>query len=140
MPEAKEVRDTECTTARAKDWAGDWRLLLIVWGLPASLMIAAGLLDRTPQSMVWTASLVWMGTACLANARHCGRTHCLYTGPFFLLMALGVVGYAVGLIPLGENGWLWIGAVTAIGNALLWWGSERLLGRFSSSTAGGHGR
>jgi len=27
-----------------------------------------------------------MGTACILNARRCGRTHCRYTGPYYLAM------------------------------------------------------
>lgn len=74
--------------------------------------------------------LLWMGVACFANARRCGRTHCLVTGPFFILMAAGVVAYASGLLDLGDGGWSILGGVIFIGTIGLWWASERLLGRF----------
>jgi len=120
-----------CASQRDRDWAGDWRTLAAVWGLPAAAMPAALLLEPAPRAVVWTASLVWMGAACLANARQCGRTHCRYTGPFFLAMAALVVAHAAGFLPLGPYGWAILGGTAATGNALLWWGSERLLGRFT---------
>ena len=75
--------------------------------------------------------LLWMGGACLANARRCSRTHCHVTGPFFILMAAGVVAYAAGLIDLGAYGWDLLGGVTLIGALGLWWASERAWGRFT---------
>ena len=82
---------------------------------------------RTP---AWVLFLVWMGAACLANARRCGRTHCHLTGPFFLVMAAAVLAHGAGLLPLGRYGWAWLGATTAAGAALLWSASEALLGRY----------
>lgn len=75
--------------------------------------------------------LVWMGIACLKNAWRCGRTHCRFTGPFFLVMAALVIGYGSGRLQLGPYGWVIIGATTFIGNALIWWGSEGPLGKFA---------
>jgi len=48
--------------------------------------------------------LLWMGGACVANARRCNRTHCRFTGPFLILMAALVVSNAVALLPLGPYG------------------------------------
>ena len=75
--------------------------------------------------------LLWMGGACLANARRCGRTHCRVTGPFFLMMAAAVVAFATGLLGLGRNGWSILGGITAVGVIGLWLGSERWWGRYS---------
>ena len=71
-----------------------------------------------------------MGVACLANARRCGRTHCRYTGPFFLGMAAMVFAYATGMLPLGSYPWLVLGLIAAVGNAIIWWWSERALGTY----------
>jgi hypothetical protein len=119
---------SDCTKA---DWAGSRLALALVWGVPAAVMLLALLLEATPRAVVWIAMLVWMGLACLANARRCGRTHCRYTGPFFLGTAGLVVAYAAGLLPLGGQPWLILGALVGVGNALIWWGSERLLGTYS---------
>lgn len=75
--------------------------------------------------------LAWMGWACLANARRCGRTHCRYTGPFFLVMAGLVLAYGAGVLSLGNQPWLLLGVLIVAGNALIWWASERLLGPYS---------
>jgi hypothetical protein len=116
--------------AVAQDWAGNWRSLAGLWGIPAAAMVAATLLGPLPHAAVWTAALIWMGGACIANARRCGRTHCRFTGPFYLLMAALVVAHAVGMLPLGERGWAILGTATIVGTAVLWWGSERLWGLF----------
>jgi hypothetical protein len=47
-----------------------------------------------------------------------------------LLMAVLVLGYAVGALPIGNQGWAILGAATIVGSAVLWWGSERIWGLF----------
>jgi hypothetical protein len=125
-------RQAGCSPEGRKDWAGDWVTLALVWGLPAATMLAAFGIGPMPRAAVWAAMLTWMGAACIANARRCGRTHCRYTGPFFLLMAGFVGPYASGTVPHGPYGWIIIVVITVIGNGLIWWGSERLLGTFRS--------
>ena len=71
-----------------------------------------------------------MGGACIANARRCGRTHCRFTGPFYLLVAAAVITYTKGILPLGQQGWTILGVVAIAGTAVLWWGSERIWGTF----------
>lgn len=123
------MTDRSDTGPARNDWAGHGRSLAILWGLPALVMLAALLLGPFLRAVVWSAALVWMGGACLVNARRCGRTHCRFTGPFYLLMALLVVACRAGLVHLGDEGWATIGVVTAIGTVVLWWGSERIWGR-----------
>lgn len=94
-------------------------------------MVLAGLFDPLTRPVVWTAALLWMGGACLANARRCGRTHCRLTGPFFVLTAVSVVAYASGTLYLGAHGWSILGLVTLVGAIGLWWGSERVWGKFT---------
>lgn len=122
------------SAARPRDWAGDWRGLAGLWGVPGGIMLAAWLVAApAPRAAIWVAMLVWMGAACIANARRCGRTHCRFTGPFFLSMAGLVAAYAAGTLPIGSAGWAILGAATFLGNAVLWWGSERAWGAFSRS-------
>jgi hypothetical protein len=113
------------------DWAASRRVLALVWGLPSVAMLLALLLGSGCRAVVWIAMLIWMGLACLANARRCGRTHCRYTGPFFLGMAALVAAYAAGVLQLGTQPWLILGSVVVVGNALIRWGSERLLGTYA---------
>lgn len=113
------------------DWAGGRLTLVGVWGIPAGATLLALTLEPASRSAIWILMLMWMGGACLANARRCGRTHRSYTGPFFLGMAALVAAYAAGIVPLGGRPWLTLGVLTVAGNALIWWASERLLGTYS---------
>lgn len=122
-----------CSTLTSKDWAGDKRTFVMLWGLPSGAMLAAGFLGPMPRTIIWTVVLLWMGGACVANARRCHRTHCRFTGPFLILMAALVVGYAVGLLPLGPYGWGLLEGITFAGSAILWWASERVWGVFTCS-------
>jgi hypothetical protein len=111
-------------------WASGRLTLAGLWGIPAAAMLLALLLDPAPRGVVWITMLAWMGWACIANARRCGRTHCHYTGPFFLAMAGLVAAYIAGVMPLGSQPWLALAILTAGGNALIWWASERFLGTY----------
>lgn len=113
-----------------EDWAGNWRSLAGLWGIPAIAMLIATMMNPSPRAIIWSAALVWMGGACIANARRCGRTHCRFTGPFYLLMAGLVVAHAAGALPIGEQGWPVLGTAVIVGSAVLWWGSERVWGSF----------
>lgn len=113
------------------DWAGDRRTFVLLWGLPGGVMMAAALLHPMPRAMIWIAMLLWMSGACLQNARRCGRTHCRFTGPFFILMAGLVAAHALGILPLGAHGWGILGGATVIGAGTLWWASERIWGAFT---------
>ena len=59
------------------------RIGWLVWGLPASLLLA-GTAWEAARPWLWIPSLVVAGAACLANASRCGRLHCFVTGPLFL--------------------------------------------------------
>jgi hypothetical protein len=116
-----------------RDWA-DWgrnrRSYALAWGLPTVLLIVAIFVPAPIRTVVWAGCLIWMGAACVANAARCGRTHCHLTGPFYLAMAAVTVGYGTGMVSLGSQGWLWIGAAIAVGTVALWIVPERLFGRF----------
>lgn len=131
-PAAGPVLMDEGSGARQarKDWAGNWRSLAGLWGIPAMAMALAMLLDPLPSALIWSAALIWMGGACIANARRCGRMHCRFTGPFYLLVAVLVIAHVAGVLPLGDQGWAILGAGTIAGTAALWWGSERMWGSF----------
>jgi len=71
-----------------------------------------------------------MGAACLLNAARCGRVHCRFTGPLFIIAAVASLAYGLGFLPLGQSGWKWIGAGTIIGALALGCIPELLLGRY----------
>jgi hypothetical protein len=89
------------------------------------------------KTVLWATSLGFMGVMCLFNAFRCGRVHCLFTGPFFILSALVTVGYALGVLPFGPSGWKWIGTVTIIGAIALCCIPELILGRYRRRRADG---
>jgi hypothetical protein len=115
----------------AGDWTGDRFTYGLVWGLPLAAMALALLADPGPRTLVWSAALLWMGTACLLNARRCGRTHCRYTGPFYLSMIVPALILGTAAAPAGLGAWLALAAVILFGGKLIWWLSERAWGRFS---------
>ncbi|MDX1432058.1 MAG: hypothetical protein R3286_06375 [Gammaproteobacteria bacterium] len=114
--------------AGADDWVRDARSYAVAWGLPSGVFLAAALAPAPARTALWVACLAWMGVACLANARRCGRVHCHFTGPFFLLMALAIALDAGGVLALGAQGWRWLGVLTVLGAAALWVASERRWG------------
>jgi hypothetical protein len=80
--------------------------------------------------ILWSTSLAVMGVACLLNASRCGRVHCRFTGPFFILASVASLGYGLGFLPLGPSGWNWIGVGTIIGALGLTFIPELFLGRY----------
>ncbi len=118
------------TDKSTNDLLGTLRNSVLAWWLPFGAMLLAIPLPDGVKTAIWVVALAWMGGACVVNARRCGRVHCRYTGPFLLAMILPVLGHGTGLVPLGESGWLWLGLATGGGMAAIWWGSERLLGRY----------
>jgi hypothetical protein len=61
--------------AARTDWASGGGLLLI-WGLPAGVLVLSAFFNAPYPSLVWPVLLTAMGVACLLNARRCARTHC----------------------------------------------------------------
>ena len=104
---------------------------LLAWWIP-KVAIGAGLLVSVPvRAMAWTVALAWMGAACILNAKRCGRTHCRYTGPYYLAMIVPVVVLGTGLVSAGPYAWLALACVILLGGRLLWWGTEQAWGKFS---------
>lgn len=114
------------------DLVGDFKTMMLLWGLPVAIMLATGYYGDGGRTTTigWTLSLSVMGAACLVNARGCGRTHCYFTGPFFLLMAVLSLLYGARVLPLGPHGWHFIGAAFVVGGALLYVVPERIWGRY----------
>ena len=114
------------------DWVGSYRSFAVAWGIPIAAMVAAIFFPTPVKTVVWMIALVWMGAACLANASRCGRRHCFYTGPFFLVMAAIAGLHGFGIIPLGSEGWRWLGISVGVGGGLLWYVPEYLWGKFAA--------
>ena len=116
-----ETRSRDLTCGRAG---------LLIWVLPAVLLgIAAGF-GGWVAALSWPPLLVFMGAACLENARRCGRMHCYFTGPFFLLLAVLSLLYGVGVLGLGPHGWQQLMTAFLIGTCVLLYVPEWLFGKY----------
>ncbi len=115
---------------KRSDWAGSARAYAVVWGLPM-VAIVLGLFAGVPaRTAIWSLALAWMGAACLLNARRCGRTHCRYTGPYFIVMIVPVIAAGMQLIPLKQAGWIMLAVAILVGGKLIRWVSERVWGTY----------
>jgi len=126
-----------CTT---RDLVRNSVAMWLLWGLPAAIMLltvcCAG--SGWTVTSTWTLSLAVMGGACLVNARGCGRMHCYFTGPFFLVMAGASLAYGLHGLPLGPHGWLYLGAILLAGGGLLGFVPEWLWSRYRSAQTDAH--
>ena len=122
------------TSARmqvAQDWLGNARASVLAWGLPHAAIVLGLAVDPVARMIIWIVALVWMGAACILNARHCGRTHCRFTGPYYLLMTIPVLIFGSGMVAVGFSAWVVLGAVIIVGSKTIWWATERAWGKFS---------
>jgi hypothetical protein len=121
---------TKMLARRSVDWTGSVRSYGLIWGPPITSLIGGLLLDVPARTVVWVLALAWMGMACLLNARRCGRTHCCYTGPYYLAMIVPVLVLGSGVISAGIYGWVVLGIVIIGGSKLIWWSTEQKWGKF----------
>ncbi len=122
MPTARgpQQRDVLCSGAK----------MFLFWCLPSFAFALGFFVSPGLKTVLWTLSLGFMGTVCLLNASRCGRIHCYFTGPFFIVAAVTSLGYGIGLLPFGPSGWKWIGDITIIGAIVLSCIPEIVLGRY----------
>jgi len=120
----------QTTADPGKDWVGSFGGYLIAWGIPSVILVAAGLLDPAQRAIAWAGVLVWMGAGCLLNAKRCGRTHCRYTGPYYLLMIVPVALLGAGVFSLGAWAWWGLGAMILLGSKIIWLVTEVLWGKY----------
>jgi hypothetical protein len=116
---------------RSQDWLRRPRTNLLAWWMPQAAMLAALFAPVPLRTTIWVLALIWMGTACIVNARRCGRTHCRYTGPYYLAMAAPVLVLGTGFAAVDIYGWVALAGVILLGSKLIWWATERAWGRFS---------
>ena len=115
----------------SRDWLSNRRASLLAWWLPHTVILAALAAPVPIRAVIWTIALIWMGAACLLNAKQCGRTHCRYTGPYYLAMILPVLVFASGIISANFYEWLTLGVVILAGSRVIWWATEQAWGKFS---------
>lgn len=122
----QQVNHGERCTSPHADWAQGLRGCL-TWGIPAALLMISPVGYFV---IVWPVVLTFMGIACVLNARRCGRVHCYFSGPLFLLLAGAGLLYALGALPLGPRGWSTLSMALVIGSAVFICVPEWILGRY----------
>lgn len=76
---------------------GPQRFLL--WYLPTAIALLAWLIAPWPWP-IWAVVFLIMGAACSINAKGCGRVHCAFTGPLFLVLGVIAIGRSLGWVNL----------------------------------------
>src|SRR5438876_11469340 len=119
------------TVQRSRDWLRSPRTNLLAWWIPQAAILAGLFVPVPVRSVIWIIALTWMGTACILNARRCGRTHCRYTGPYYLAMIAPVLVLASGVISVDFYAWLSLAVLILGGSMIIRWATERAWGKFS---------
>ena len=114
----------------SKDWLGSARTYALAWWIPQAAIVAGLFVPVPVRATIWIIALIWMGTASLLNARRCGRTHCRYTGPYYLAMIAPVLVLGSGIVSVGIYGWIVFGVLIIAGSKLIWWATERAWGKY----------
>jgi hypothetical protein len=115
----------------SRDWLRSPRTNLLAWWIPQAAMLAGLFVPAPVRAVIWIIALIWMGTACILNASRCGRTHCRYTGPYYLAMIAPVIVLASAIVSAGFYGWLVLGVLILARSKIVWWATERAWGKFS---------
>jgi hypothetical protein len=115
----------------SRDWLRSPGTNLLAWWVPQAAIVATLFAPMPARTVIWVAALTWMGTACILNARRCGRTHCRYTGPYYLATIMPVLLVGLGTIDTGLLSWIILACLILAGGKLIWWATERAWGKFS---------
>ena len=118
----------------AGDVTRNWGRLFLVYGIPSIAMQLVGNLSNSTPAVAgtWAAGFAVMGTACLINARRCGRVHCSFTGPWFLLASVLTVLRYLEVISLS---WPTILNAGMLGALVLFFVSENIWGKYFGEQA-----
>ncbi len=112
------------------DLASNGARTALFWGPGVLLIALTSPLGRWGHTIGWTAGLLWLAAMCLWNSARCRRVHCIFTGPFFLAMAIVTLLVGFRVFSLGVNTWGVLGNTILIGGVVLCFGSELIWGRY----------
>jgi hypothetical protein len=114
----------------ARDWLSSPRKILLAWWAPKVAIVGGLFAPAAMRALIWIVALIWMGTACILNARQCGRTHCRYTGPYYLAMIAPVLVLGSGIVEMEIYGWIVLAVLILGGSKIIWWATERAWGKY----------
>jgi len=120
--------NSEGCDPKGRDLVGGSGILL--WIVPIVILVITAGLGGLYALVSWPPLLVFMGAACLVNARRCDRLHCYFTGPYFLLLAAVSLFYGLGILPLGPRGWQWLNNALVVGAVVLCCIPEWVFGKY----------
>ena len=115
----------------SRDWLSSPRASASAWWIPKAVIVAALFVPPPARTGIRIIALIWMGIACILNSRRCGRTHCRYTGPYYLAMIAHVLALGSGILEADFLGWIVLAVIILVGSKLIWWATERAWGKFS---------
>jgi hypothetical protein len=115
----------------SRDWLANTRTSAFAWWIPKAAIVGGLFVPAPVRAAIWIVALIWMGTACILNARRCGRTHCRYTGPYYLAMILPVLVLASGVASVDFYAWVSLAVLILGGSMIIWWATEKAWGKFS---------
>ena len=108
--------------------------MVLLYLLPGAAIYSTGSLgDREVTALVWPVAFMVMGVACVANARSCGRVHCFFTGPLFLLASLLSALHGWRVVDFGPSAWELIGYGTFTLAFVLYFVPEAIWGKYFRS-------
>ncbi|MGA2369388.1 MAG: hypothetical protein ACLPPV_02840 [Candidatus Korobacteraceae bacterium] len=90
------------------------KLAWLLWYVPLTVFIVGTFWGRG-RAWLWTPALLVAGISCVINATRCGRLHCHFTGPLYLLGALAALLSGLGVVALP---WTWILIAIVAGSVL----------------------
>lgn len=111
------------------DFTSNKKLHFVLWILPAIVFVIGFNTGPTIRTILWVTSLSIMGISCVNNARRCGRIHCYFTGPFFLLGALVCLIYGLNIFKF-HIGWEILGFSIVVGANLFRYAPEMIWGKY----------
>lgn len=131
------MRTECCGDVEPRDLVASKRVSLIVWKLPLAVFMVGFFADPMARAVLWTVSLGVAGAGCLVNAARCGRVHCYFTGPLFLIGAGVSLAHGVGLVSLSAMWWIGTGVAVILGGCALTLLPERVWGKYRRRNSGG---
>ena len=122
---------TDHVVQSSGDWLRNPRANLLAWWIPQATIVAGLFAPVAARAPIWIVALIWMGIACILNSKRCGRTHCRYTGPYYLAMIAPTFALGFSFLSVSSLGWLILAFVILLGSKLLWLGSGWVWGKYS---------